>query len=390
MSMTTPGFLVKYFASLEAAKSLLAASEIGSLTLDGGPEYVHKLGSFQASNDPPGSDTTETLSPTVSFTNAATNASFDSTGSRPSQREHIIESGIQGRRSSTVIGSSAAASFARPLPFPTSTSPSHLLKEPSASSTSAPSASLITWGRNVTINDNASKAPRRSRPRTMFDERTSETADDGDDSDESPNISVTLKNQDQVDDEGAVSAPLLRPPYTLRLRAYRAAYANLLDVWNLPLVRCEVLKFNGFRHRSDDAQVARSLQQLLQEPPASKIEAPGSSQYRFHCSSCGEMIEPTSMPPSLQWRCASCELGSLHVPCPICDESMGGLYKACQHCGHAAHLDCYLEWIAENDGVNVECPAGCGCICSEHFIIDSPYSEDVSGTEADDASSNGG
>lgn len=63
--------------------------------------------------------------------------------------------------------------------------------------------------------------------------------------DGSSRIKVTLKNQDQFDDEACVSAPLLDMSKEWLYRAWREQYAEMLGCWGLISKRAEVLKFNG-------------------------------------------------------------------------------------------------------------------------------------------------
>jgi hypothetical protein len=58
-------------------------------------------------------------------------------------------------------------------------------------------------------------------------------------------IRVTLKNQDQFDDEACFSRPLLDTSKDWLHRAWREQYAEMLSRWGLVSVRAEVLKFNG-------------------------------------------------------------------------------------------------------------------------------------------------
>ncbi len=58
-------------------------------------------------------------------------------------------------------------------------------------------------------------------------------------------IKVTLKNQDQFDDESCVSKPLLDMNKEWLHRAWRQQYAEKLGSWGLISAKAEVLKFNG-------------------------------------------------------------------------------------------------------------------------------------------------
>ena len=58
-------------------------------------------------------------------------------------------------------------------------------------------------------------------------------------------IKVTLKNQNQFDDEACVSKPLLDSSKDWLHRAWREQYAEMLSCWGLVSTKAEVLKFNG-------------------------------------------------------------------------------------------------------------------------------------------------
>ncbi|KAK0638300.1 putative RWD [Lasiodiplodia hormozganensis] len=86
-------------------------------------------------------------------------------------------------------------------------------------------------------------------------------------------IQVTLKNQDQFDDDGYLSVPLLNQELGWMYAAYRANYANNeLAGWGLQIKRSEVLKYNGLTSywikdeveeaREEDLAVGRSQESI--------------------------------------------------------------------------------------------------------------------------------
>ncbi|GME24206.1 WD repeat containing protein [Neofusicoccum parvum] len=188
-------------------------------------------------------------------------------------------------------------------------------------STSAPEKSSVTWGPNTvyggaSTGSNASSSHRSNshkRSRTgiqttteqqqqqqqqrfvSFDSIDEDGVDDpgfSDDEDFYPNfdddktdvapvdrsaggnvIHVTLKNQDQFDDDGHLSVALLDQEQQWMYAAYRASYANNeLAGWGLQVKRSEVLKYNGLtsywvkdeadENHGEDLAVGRSQESI--------------------------------------------------------------------------------------------------------------------------------
>ncbi|KAF2135734.1 uncharacterized protein K452DRAFT_260221 [Aplosporella prunicola CBS 121167] len=300
LSMRTPAFSLDYYPSREVAASLFQPSiaipsrseSIYSRYPGGSDSNLPKIdkrlntfGSAGSSNGPwsgdvmPSGPTTPystgtTPPPTFSRTN--TYRSFSS--AQPS----LASSPERSKRSTTNL-STAWTSFSRP--FTTGVSSSPPVPNPQRNydgdlSTSAPTNS-VTWGPNVvyhneptTLQRSSSHKRSKTQVNTSFNSSVSAGAADNDDDDErwpddesafpsvdddrtvsftsssdrtaGASIRVTLKNQDQFDDDGHLSVPLLEQDKGWLYDAYRASYAgNELYMWGLQVRRSEVLKFNG-------------------------------------------------------------------------------------------------------------------------------------------------
>ncbi|KAH7392733.1 hypothetical protein BKA66DRAFT_412227 [Pyrenochaeta sp. MPI-SDFR-AT-0127] len=303
MSMEAPAFSLDYFSSAEAAWSLFrptisvpstpSHSRFATPVNDFGWQKLAKnldtYGSHGSSNGPWGSDnivsepvtphstghTPPTLSraSTVRSAQTANNTPYSTS---PEQSHTAL------KRSSTANFANAVAALSRPFANAISSSPP-VKSRIEDLSTSAPTSG-VTWGTTTFYSnesqDRRSLAPSRSKhgKRASFGqadqlnvdyisdsdseyERIDDDADFGHDGaseyaipgtprdDEGENevgkIKVTLKNQDQFDDEACVSRPLLDMNKNWLHRAWRGQYAEMLACWGLVSARAEVLKFNG-------------------------------------------------------------------------------------------------------------------------------------------------
>jgi hypothetical protein len=288
MSMDAPAFSLDYFTSPDAAWSLFK-STISVPSTPAHSRYAtpvnefgwHRLsknldtyGSHGSSNGPWGSDTlpSEPVTPystgntppnfsrVPNFKSAtATNTPY---GTSPEQIQTI------GRKMNTAGFSNALANFGKTL---MSSSPP-VKSRTDDLSTSAP-ASGVTWG-TTTFYSSGSQEKNLVPPRSKHGKRASfgqtdrlniDYISDSDseydalipdvaseytvplnrNADDNSRIKVTLKNQDQFDDEACVSAPLLDGSKEWLYRAWREQYAEMLSCWGLVSQRAEVLKFNG-------------------------------------------------------------------------------------------------------------------------------------------------
>ncbi|KAI8934660.1 hypothetical protein NX059_008351 [Plenodomus lindquistii] len=299
MSMEAPAFSLDYFSSADAAWSLFRPS----ISVPSTPAYSrlatpanefgwHRLsknvdtyGSHGSSNGPWGSDTinSEPITPfstgntPPALSRASTMRSAQTVGHTPySTSPEQSHSGL--KRSSTANFASAVAALSRPFANAMSSSPPVKARMEDLS-TSAPTSG-VTWGTTTFYGsenqDRNSLAPARSKhgKRASFGQTEQVNVDyiyDSDSDYEKVNedgnsydrvseytapgtprggnanssIKVTLKNQDQFDDEACVSKPLLDLSKDWLYRAWREQYADMLSCWGFISQRAEVLKFNG-------------------------------------------------------------------------------------------------------------------------------------------------
>jgi len=301
MSMEAPAFSLDYFPSADAAWSLFkptisipstpSQSRFAAPVTEFGWQRLAKnhdtYGSHSSSNGPWGSDTVNSdpftpystgntpplLSRTPTVRNAQT-ANHTPYGTSP---EHS-HAGL--KKSSTANFASAVAALSRPFANAISSSPP-VRSRMDDLSTSAPTSG-VTWGTTTFYgsdsHDQNNMAPSRSKygKRSSFAQSEHASINYVDDSDSeyekldeeggytmsgtreqsipgTPRegeagksvIKVTLKNQDQFDDEACFSRPLLDMSRDWLHRAWREQYAEMLSRWGLVSVRAEVLKFNG-------------------------------------------------------------------------------------------------------------------------------------------------
>jgi hypothetical protein len=302
MSMEAPAFSLDYFPSVDAAWSLFKPtivipstpvhSRFATPVHDFGWQRLSKTldtyGSHGSSNGPWGSDTlpSEPLTPhstghtppllsRASIIRSVQTTSHTPYSTSPEQTQTAL------KRSSTANFASAVAALSRPFASALSSSPP-VKSRTDDLSTSAPTSG-VTWGTTTFYGsdnyDRRSLAPSRSKhgKRASFGqtdrinidyiydsdsdyERIDEDDDEfdgaseyarpltpsnSDGDDRLGNIKVTLKNQDQFDDEACVSRPLLDMSKDWLYRAWREQYAEMLSCWGLVSARAEVLKFNG-------------------------------------------------------------------------------------------------------------------------------------------------
>ena len=188
-------------------------------------------------------------------------------------------------------------------------------------------------------------------------------------------VDVLLKNQNLSADGAKESTPLLNGIGLEKVRAYRSAYAHLLNIWDMPVARCEILKHDSVRTHTD-----LEMPRYRQAPGALdehllKSDTPAESgmtglEFIVRCPTCGKLAQRRFVATVAEWQCDFCRRTRLRVPCSICNDAVNGLYKGCANCGHIAHFDCLEQWLAENGFVDVECETGCGCFCSEHPVMD--------------------
>ncbi|KAG9783038.1 WD40 repeat-like protein, partial [Aureobasidium melanogenum] len=181
-------------------------------------------------------------------------------------------------------------------------------------------------------------------------------------------VKTHLFNQDKFDLDGYALSPLLGPTLEQRCSGYRASYAHLLDVWQLPIQRCEMLKFDGLSaehlsaanhhfppgpHHLPSVSPGMHLERPLRRKTmtaAARAPSPGLTILRC-CRHCGDPLAPiekNGIP--IGWQCVNpvCS-AALKVPerstCVVCNSSIDGLAVPCLQCGHLTCYDCAQGWF---------------------------------------------
>jgi WD40 repeat protein len=259
MSMKSPAFSLDYYPSKESAISLyrpmLSVTKSGAFyETKATPRTTH--GSAGSSNGLWGSDPVSTYSMGITPPRPLATRSADR--SDPSSLSASPE--MHFLRRSTSISTANANAFSSSLPRAFSsvlgTSPDTKRRlSPVENVFSSFAAGAVTWGTNKIYKDKTLSSTHETIEIESFDD-LEETYSDEDsrstDGGREPAIEFTLHNQDQFDDEGCVTLPLLDPRQTARYNAYRSNYADLLFMWGLQLQRLEVLKFNGLKPFYED------------------------------------------------------------------------------------------------------------------------------------------
>jgi hypothetical protein len=190
-------------------------------------------------------------------------------------------------------------------------------------------------------------------------------------------------------------------------RSYRAAYANLLAIWDLPVQRSEVMKIGAVVDRVDDLGSSMYWNSMTStETVVEDLQPEAKSQaldFQRHCASCGHALQlsifdkqPIAPDTSskrnqgnvIGRRCPNCKPRQplpTKLPCVICSEVVEGMLIPCLSCGHVSCFDCHQRWFlrpadkfdspfnhSDQNKFLPTCPTGCGCQCSEHITVDVP------------------
>ncbi|KAL4989467.1 hypothetical protein BDW68DRAFT_70707 [Aspergillus falconensis] len=228
-------------------------------------------------------------------------------------------------------------------------------------------------------------------------------------------VRITLKNKGSFDSDNATQALFLDPNKDRVYRSYRIAYAHLLSVWGLPIQRSEILKIGDLEqsnHARSREAAPSSPKDSFSLPGPIRTTSPETSTdeddkglgIQRHCLGCGApqlsiFAIQTTVDAAVAAKngktkgdassiiCPKCKPIRplpLKVPCAICHEVVEGMLAPCLGCGHVCCFSCYRDWLPvvstdpsqqhSNDS-NQEldsqfCPAGCGCRCADHGMID--------------------
>lgn len=243
----------------------------------------------------------------------------------------------------------------------------------------------ITWGSSTVLGDSGGTA------------RTSLSDDEfRDDFISMVPISVSVDVEDQAvfDDDGWLVLPLLDPSQSARYAAYRYAYAEMLHMWNQPLARLEVMKFNVLKgaragtaagppdhdfhhvdagglsdapttHITPSSPILLGKKEQLQALLSSGRGLDVTGICRVHETQLEPLEYTTSTEPhagGAVGTCDRCRKTQRQLRCVYCLEPVDALYPPCLSCGCASHAGCLAEWHAAGETV---CPAGDECNCVE-------------------------
>lgn len=266
-----------------------------------------------------------------------------------------------------------------------SSPPTHGKKKPSPAETIlsslAPSMSNITWSASTAIDTGG---------RASF-------SDDEYRRDEMlplvpVNVAVVMEDQTIFDDDGWLSTPLLDSSKNEVYSNYRYAYAEMLQMWNQPLARLEIMKFNilkehmslghhdgsfrdsmtihdgssgtGLHKQASSSPIVLGKKDQLQVLLASGRGLDVTGVCRIHETQL-EPLRYTSTGSAVGGAvgtCDRCHRTQSQLKCVYCLEPISALFPPCLACGCASHEACLAEWHAAGE---TSCPAGDECECCE-------------------------
>ena len=374
---------IDYFPSQEVAWSLRQPTFTKVSKVDG-PQLInstpHSTGSsVGASTSDPNTPFSTGVTPPQSY--RPSRISFERSNSQTLSLSTSPEQyRLAHRSSSNLANAFASVSFSRPFSFTASASSSppatYSKKRPSpVGSYAAGVAPLgVTWGgssvfgRNSTITEDPQPLSVRSN---SDDEEGMPGAKES-------SIGIRLRNQNLFDLEGYATVPLLNPDLRWKYQAYRNAYANMLTVWEMPMMSCEVLKYNQvssspLKGSSDlDKDHDASVITLGKESEKA-VDAPDEERLGVRlmrtCTTCGKTAQHgQASDPVL--KCSICTKKQGILSCVLCTEIIIGLSSPCLACGHVVHPACRLQILNSDLDTKGECISGCGCICADHAVVE--------------------
>lgn len=268
--------------------------------------------------------------------------------------------------------------------------PSHGKKKPSPAETIlnslAPGIGSVGWGTSATIADSSG-----GRNSVSDDEHRREEP--------LPSIpvqvSVYVAEQTRFDEDGWLNTPLLQPSRNSLYTQYRYAYAEMLQLWDQPLSRLEIMKFNVLKEDSDaapgDASYHGSFtiaegasERTAHQKTGSSPIIMGKKDQLNSLVASGRGLDVTGVCriheiqlDSIRYTtsnsnvggavgtCERCHHVQSQLRCVYCLEPVDALFPPCLSCGCASHEVCLSEWHAAGETV---CPAGDECNCVEEAL----------------------
>lgn len=295
------------------------------------------------------------------------------------------------RRSQSVLTSTLASGFSRSFTAMTSTSPPGRKRPSPAETILSHIPSNITWGGSTYFGGPPAEATETARTSMSDDDfRRDELV-----SMVPVSVSVTIENETAFDDDGWLTTPLLDPVRNPDYASYRYAYAEMLQMWRLPLARLEIMKFNVLKQESinpggsggtpveggyyetaiqdsgSHSATGTTSPTVLLGGRREQLEALQASGRGLDVTGICRIHETQLQP--LQYSrtptsggamgiCERCRRTQTQLTCVFCHEPIDALYPACLGCGCATHDACLAEWHGMGE---TECPAGDDCECVE-------------------------
>ncbi|KAK1976532.1 WD repeat-containing protein [Colletotrichum cereale] len=404
-AITTPRTLptpIRYSGSQESAEEAFWAGDPGSNSYSCGETPPNKgfreylggggggEGDHQAAAPPPPSLSTSPSGRTLSRANSGLTSSFAINLPRPF-------GGVA--TGTTTAASSPPNHHGRKRPSPADTILSTLAAHPGV--TAAAAAGNVTWGHSTVMGGDSGTTRTSLSDDEVYREELFSLAPIG--------VSVRLEDQTVFDDDGWMTAPLLEPGRGDMYATYRYVYAEILQMWNQPLARLEIMKFNVLQQTHGAAAAAAALDdfhdtysiadtsttiqqhhhdqqyhhdQQQQQPHNTSPILLGKREQLQALVASGRgldvtgvcrvhetQLEPLKYTSATATRlggavgtCDRCRRGQTQLLCVYCREPVDALYPPCLGCGCAFHDACLAEWHAAGE---TSCPAGDECNCVE-------------------------
>lgn len=160
-------------------------------------------------------------------------------------------------------------------------------------------------------------------------------------------ISLTLKNvgafvPPRKSQNQPQPQPLLSPLLAAKAKIWISHYAERLRLWDLHIKAAELDNIAGLSVRSPTRQPKHTG------------------------------IQPDRGPKPL-------------ASCGVCACKIRGVQHVCPRCLHTTHLACLEGFVRACGGEGMECPTGCGCVCSDLPCEEVVWDDEAGGDEVEDA-----
>jgi WD40 repeat protein len=367
LPMKAPSFSLDYYPTDASAWTLYGKSrDTSAITTPRTPQTPYYAGS-QASDDGLWRGEPESNSFSCGETPPHYSRSYLGEKDAAPSRSRSPHSQNVPRSAAMAVASTFSTALPRSFTGDSSASPpSHSKKKASPAeatlSTLAQGVSSVTWGSGATVDSSGG--------------RTSLSDDEFPREDFMPmipvSVSVFVEDQTVFDDDGWLSTPLLEPNRASVYASYRYAYAEMLQMWEEPLARLEIMKFNVLKENMRSVQLDSSPIILGKKDQLQSLLASGRGlDVTGMCRVHETQLEPLRYTSShvtvggAVGTCARCHIAQRQLRCVYCLEPVDALFPPCLSCGCASHETCLAEWHAAGESL---CPAGDECNCIEEAM----------------------